>query len=111
MSGEGSDVSAIAEVWSELSNEYGYMVGDAKTAFASSNNATIVEARELYNLIVSKYGNQLNNNFVNGLYQPNESSMLDYSKNEFIITMVIISSIMLVAISFYFVKKIKMGEK
>ena len=64
-SGEGSDVSGIASVWEDLSDEYGYMTNDSKDAFVNGTSSEIVEARQLYSLVFSKYHSQLNDdNFV-----------------------------------------------
>ena len=58
MSGSGSNLTNIASKWSDLSSEYSTMVSEAKNAFVSSDDVTIVEARTLYGIIIQKYSSQ-----------------------------------------------------
>ena len=65
ISGENSNITAITSIWSELKSEFNYMVSASKTAFASSNDTTISEARQLYTLLVNKY--QGLEKYINGI--------------------------------------------
>lgn len=60
--GLNSDVTTIASKWTELANEYQYMINDSKSEFVNSSDSTIIEARNLYQLIYSKYQESLSNN-------------------------------------------------
>jgi len=55
LSGEGSDIEAIEDNWDELNLEYGYMINASKTAFTSSEDSDVNEARTLYLLLINKY--------------------------------------------------------
>ncbi len=55
ISGEGSDIAGIGEVWNEIASEYGYMTSESKNEFFTSEDETIVEARTLYKMIIQKY--------------------------------------------------------
>lgn len=60
-----SDIEGLKGVWTNLSNEYGYMESDSKTSFVNSSDSIIVEARERYTHAIRNH-NELSNFVTDG---------------------------------------------
>lgn len=53
---DSQKLAGLQAKWEDLAYEYSEMIGDSKDEFCTSNDATIVEARNHYLFIVSKFG-------------------------------------------------------
>ena len=53
---DSEKLAGLQAKWEDLAYEYTEMIGDSKDEFCTSNDATIVEARNHYLYIVSKFG-------------------------------------------------------
>lgn len=90
--GINSDVEAIASKWSALKEEYSFMSSSSKYEFVNSNDATIEKARNLYQMVYSKYHDSLgNDNFVNDGEGNliNNNNVLNLTSNNAVLILVI----------------------
>lgn len=58
---DGDNSEGLSAIWSDLSTEYSYMNSDSKSLFMSSDDETVMAARERYIHIANHYGKNLNN--------------------------------------------------
>ncbi len=84
--GLNSDVNAIASKWSGLKDEYSFMSSSSKYEFVNSNDSTITQARNLYQMVYSKYHDSLGDvNFVDdgqgNLISSNNISILNSDRS------------------------------
>ena len=64
MSGVNSDVDAIKNLWSDLAFEYRHMIALSKDEFVDSSDSSILEARQLYLILMKNYQSILEDDFV-----------------------------------------------
>lgn len=114
-SGIGSDIAGLASVWSELGNEYTYMIDDSKDAFFELTDATIAKVREDYRYIYATYGSQLGDNFVKnssgGTLNVSHDSPIGFASENIIPAIALVSVISITSIGIIiFIKKRKENE-
>ena len=104
-SGANSNVSMIADRWSDLKDEYTFMSDKAKDEFNNSSDATISKARSLYSLIYKKYHSSLNNDdFIissDGTSLINDSVMFNSNLNTLILLIICITIPLLTIVLFF----------
>lgn len=64
ISGVNSDVDAIKDLWSDLAFEYRHMIASAKDEFVDGSDSSIMEARQLYLILMKNYQSILEDDFV-----------------------------------------------
>lgn len=111
-SDDATKLAGLKAVWSNLSIEYSNMIGDAKDIFCSSDDPLVMEARQHYLFIISKFnksGTELDP-FVKDSSgdtpsQATPSNLMNVNTNTIIIATVCIVSISAVAIYLFNKKK------